>query len=102
MNFQRHKFFAVKTECDGIKFPSKKEAACYEELKQRQKEGEIIFFLRQIPIFLPGGVRYVVDFLTFNADGTVHFVDGKGMQTPVYKAKKKIVEATYPIAIEEW
>lgn len=96
-----HKFSAVRTVTDGIKFDSKKEAAYYEQLKIRQQAGDIVFFLRQVPLHLPGNVRYVVDFVTFNTDGTVHFIDVKGMRTPVYIAKKKMVEATYPIEIEE-
>lgn len=97
-----HKFNAVRTIADGIKFPSKREAACYESLKSRKLSGEIVFFLRQVPLHLPGGVRYVVDFLSFDSDGTCHFIDSKGMKTALYIAKKKIVEAQYPILIEEW
>ena len=97
----RHKFNAKPTECDGIKFSSKKEARYYANLKLRQMAGEIIFFLRQVPFHLPGGVRYVVDFVVFEAGGEVKFVDVKGMKTETYKAKKKIVEAVFPITIEE-
>jgi hypothetical protein len=101
MRFQRHKFNARRVECDGIKFPSKREAAYYQQLKTRQAAGDVVFFLRQTPLHLPGGVKYVADFVRFDADGTVHFVDTKGMKTPTYIAKKKIVEALYPITIEE-
>lgn len=96
----RHKFRAVQTECDGIKFSSKKEARYYGDLKLRQQSGEVVFFLRQTPFHLPGGVKYVADFQEFHADGTVHFVDVKGMVTPMYIAKKKLVESLYPIEIE--
>lgn len=96
-----HKFNAQRTELDGIKFASKKEAHFYENLKIRKLAGEIVFFLRQVPFHLPGNVRYIVDFMTFNADGTVKFIDCKGMKTPLYIAKKKMVEAEYPIEIEE-
>lgn len=96
----KHKFNARPTEFNGIKFASKKEAEYYRQLLTRQRIGEVIFFLRQAPFHLPGGVRYVVDFIEFLADGTVHFVDVKGMETDTYKIKKKIVEATYPIEIE--
>ena len=96
-----HKFHAIPTEVDGIKFSSKKEARAYQNMELRKKSGDIVFFLRQVPFHLAGGVRYVVDFVTFNKDGSVHFVDAKGMKTPMYIAKKKIVEATYPIQIEE-
>jgi len=97
----RHKFNAVRTERDGIKFPSKKEAKAYEQLKLRKAAGEVLFFLRQVPLHLAGGVRYVVDFLVFFVDGSCRFYDAKGMRTPLYIAKKKMVEAEYPIKIEE-
>lgn len=102
MNFPRvrHKFHAVVTECDGIKFSSKKEARYYQALKLRLQAGEVLFFLRQVPIHLPGGVKLVVDFQEFHADGTVHFVDTKGMETESFKAKRRMVEALYPFTIE--
>lgn len=101
IKFPKHKFNAQRTEVDGIKFDSKKEAKYYQGLLLRQKAGEIIFFLRRIPFYLPGGVKYVCDFQEFRSDGTVHFIDTKGMKTPMYIAKKKMVEAIYPITIEE-
>lgn len=97
----RHKFHAKPTETDGIKFASKKEAAYYQQLKIRQKAGDVVFFLRQAPFHLPGGVKYVVDFIVFLADGTVEFLDVKGHKTESYKAKKRMVEAMYPITIKE-
>lgn len=96
----RHKYKAVKTEADGIRFDSKIEARYYEQLKLRQRAGEVVFFLRQVPLHLPGSVRYVVDFQEFHSDGSVHFVDVKGMETTEFKTKKRIVESIYPITIE--
>jgi hypothetical protein len=97
----RHKYNAVKTELDGIKFDSKKEANYYKALKIRKSSGHVIQFLRQVPFDLPGGVKYRVDFLEFWADGSVHWIDVKGMQTAEFKAKKKMVENLYaPIEIE--
>lgn len=98
---RKHKFNAVKTELDGINFDSKKEARYYVELKLRIKAGEVIFFLRQVPFDLPGKVKYRIDFQEFHSDGTIHFVDVKGKKTEMYIAKKKMVEALYPIEIEE-
>ena len=97
---QKHKFSAVATKVDGIRFDSKKEARYYEKLKLRVAAGEVVTFLRQTPFHLPGGVKYVVDFQEFHADGSVHFIDVKGMQTESFKAKKKMVEAMYPVEIE--
>jgi hypothetical protein len=97
---RRHKFAAKPTERDGIRFDSKKEATYYGQLKLRQQAGDVVMFLRQVPLHLPGGVRFVVDFQEFHVDGTVHFVDVKGMETESFKAKKKMVEAIYPVEIE--
>lgn len=96
-----HKFNAKPTNCDGIRFDSKKEALYYNQLKLRQVSGEVLFFLRQVGVDLLAGVRYRVDFVEFWTDGTVHFVDVKGMRTPQYRDKKKMVESLYPIVIEE-
>ena len=98
---RKHKFNAVRTELDGIIFDSKKEGRYYMELKLRMKSGEILFFLRQVPFDLPGGVKYRIDFQEFHSDGTIHFIDVKGRRTEMYIAKKKMVEALYPIEIEE-
>ncbi len=97
----KHKFKARRTNVDGIKFSSKKEANRYNILKLLQKSGDILFFLRQVPFHLPGGVKYVCDFLIFWANGDVTIEDVKGFKTEIYKAKKKMVEALYPIEILE-
>ena len=97
----KHKFNAVRCEEDGIKFASKKERKRYLELKNLQRASNISFFLRQTPMHLSGGVKYVCDYQVFWADGTVTFEDVKGMRTPMYKLKKKQVEALYPIIITE-
>lgn len=96
-----HKFKAKRTEADGIKFASKRESEYYQKLCLAQKAGDLIFFLRQVPFYLPGNVRYVCDFTEFWADGTVRFTDVKGFRTPQYVSKKKMVEALYPVKIEE-
>lgn len=96
----RHKFHAKPTECDGIRFDSKKEARYYQQLKLRVASGEVVFFLRQVPIHLPGNIRMVVDFLEFHANGECHFVDTKGVATEAWKARKAVAEGVYPIEIE--
>jgi hypothetical protein len=97
----RHKYAAVRTILDGIQFDSKKEAAYYVQLKRRVAAGEVIQFLRQVPFHLPGGVRYVCDFLEFWTDGSCHFVDVKGIQTESFRAKRRMVEELYaPLQIE--
>lgn len=97
----RHKYNAILTEIDNIKFDSKKEASHYQNLKLMKKNGEVIFFLRQVPFHLPGNVKYVCDFQVFWSNGEVTFQDVKGYKTELYKTKKKIVESLYPITIHE-
>ena len=97
----RHKYANVHTTTHGIRFDSKREAAYYEQLLLRRRSGEVLVWLRQVPFHLPGGVRYVCDFQEFHADGSVHFIDVKGIQTESFKAKKRMVEDLYaPIKIE--
>jgi len=98
--YHRHKYGAKPTTTDGIRFDSKKEARYYGELKLRVRAGEVVFFLRQVPFHLPGGVTYRVDFQEFWADGTVHFIDVKGMKLDKFIMTKKIVESLYPVEIE--
>ncbi len=96
----RHKFKAVRCEADGKKFPSLLERNYYYQLVNRQKSGEVIFFLRQPSFDLPGKVQYKADFQVFNSDGTVEFVDTKGIDTAISIAKRKMVEDLYPIKIK--
>lgn len=97
---QKHKFGAVSCERDGKKFPSRLERRYYDKLKVLQKAGEVIFFLMQTPFHIGNGVKYVVDFTVFWANGEVSFVDTKGRDTTLSVAKRKIVEGLYPIEIE--
>lgn len=96
----RHKFNAIRCERDGKKFPSKLEARYYDSLKIRQQSGDVLFFLRQVPFDIHGGVKYVCDFQVFLSNGTVEFIDTKGRDTPMSIAKRKQVEAIYPIEIK--
>jgi hypothetical protein len=97
---KKHKYSAKAVTVDGIRFDSQKEAYYYGKLKLAQKAGELKYFLRQVPFYLPGGVRYVVDFVEFWNDGEVSFVDVKGYDTPQSKQKRKQVEALWPIKIK--
>ena len=97
----KHKFKAIATEVDGIKFASKKEAKRYQELLLLKEHGSILFFLRQVPFHLPGNVKYVCDFMIFWLTGDVTIEDVKGVKTDTYILKKKLVKSFYPIEIME-
>ena len=94
------KFRSVITEVDGIKFHSKLEASYYENLKILKNIKLVDFWLQQVPFILPGGVKYLCDFLVFYTDGSHKFVDVKGIETNLFKVKKKQVESLYNVKIE--
>ena len=96
----RHKYRAKQTIRNGIKFQSTKEAKYYDDLLLRQKAGEVLFFLRQVPFDLPGGLKYRADYIEFWTNGTVKIIDVKGYKTKEFIRNKKMVEALYPIEIE--
>ena len=96
----RHKYHAKPTTRNGIKFQSKKEARYYDTLLLRQRAGEVLFFLRQVPFDLPGNTKYRADFMEFWTNGEVKVIDVKGYQTKEFIKNKKMVESIYPIEIE--
>jgi hypothetical protein len=96
----RHKFNARPTVRNGVRYASKAEARYAAALENRKRAGEVLFALEQVPIRLPGGTKYVVDFLVFEASGDVRFIDVKGVQTDAFKIKKREIEALYPFEIE--
>jgi len=96
---KRHKYRAVPTTVDGIRFPSKAEARRYGELKILESAGKITNFQLQpeFPIKINGKLvcTYRADFIYFTPQQRV-IEDVKGVRTAVYKLKKKMVEAYYP------
>lgn len=95
-----HKYHAVRTEVDGISFPSKAEAARYRELvmlADPRTSEPIRGFMRQ-PCFTLGCPenRYRPDFLVFNGDGTVHAEDIKGVELPAFRKNVKLWERYGP------
>jgi len=104
INLTENKQQKYRSQCvliDGIRFDSKREANYYSQLKLAQSNGELLYFLRQVPIHLDGGVKYRVDFLEFWKNGDIRYVDVKGFKTREYLIKKKLIETKYPIKIIE-
>tara|TARA_B100000900_G_scaffold143569_1_gene121720 strand:- start:719 stop:1054 length:336 start_codon:yes stop_codon:yes gene_type:complete len=102
------KYRAIRTMVDGIYFDSKREANRYSELKMMEKAG-IINSLKLQPEFkcVVNGKKvctYKADFEYLMVDdigpqGQIGYYiveDVKGFKTPVYRLKKKLVEACYP------
>lgn len=95
------KYKNKKSERDGRVYDSKREADRHSELKILQQAREIAHFFEQVAFELPGGVRYVADFVILHLDGSYTVEDAKGFRTDVYIMKKKLMRETYGIEIEE-
>jgi dsDNA-binding SOS-regulon protein len=103
---RQHKYRAVPTVIDGIRFASKKEAKRYAELKMLETAGVIQGLCLQPEYVLYAGDGdtklgvYRADFEY--AENGQHIVeDVKGFKTPLYRWKKKHVEAQYGIQVRE-
>jgi formylmethanofuran dehydrogenase subunit D len=90
-----HKFNAVAVERDGFKFKSKMQRKRYDELKLAQTAGDVVMFLQEVPFRMPGTV-YWADFPVFWSDGTTTVEDVKGMETPTFKTKRRMMAIHYP------
>jgi len=98
------KFGNVAIRVDGIRFASKREARRYQALRLMEKAGAIHNLHTQAPFDIAfGGVkicRYIADF-TYLEKGCEIVEDCKGMRTPVYKLKAKLMFAVNGIRIRE-
>jgi hypothetical protein len=99
------KFSNVPTTVDGIRFDSRKEARRFAELKLLERAGEI----RDLEVHprYPLTVNeqevcvYEADFFYREKDGRVVIEDVKGVKTPVYRLKKKLMRALLGVEIRE-
>lgn len=101
----RHgKFNAKKTTIDGIVFDSAWEARRYSELKVLEKSKQISGLELQVPFLLEvNGLKicnYKADFVYYQG-GEMVVEDAKGVKTPEYKLKKKLMKAVHGIEIKE-
>jgi len=96
-----NKYGATRTNCSaGHSHPSKAEAKRCDDLTLLQRS-RIIHELTQQPKFpcVVNGAKvctYVADFSYRDEGGRIVIEDVKGQATPVYRLKKKLVEALYP------
>ena len=103
---KQSKYHAVKTVLDDMKFDSKKEAKRYTQLKQMERSGLIKKLRLQVPFVLVDKscygceIKYVADFV-YIENGIEIVEDVKGVKTPVYKLKKRLMAERYGIKIKE-
>ena len=82
---RKGKYNAIRTEANGIKFASKKEAKFYKKLLLLKQSGEIIDIQLQPEFILQEGyikdgvkirpIKYIADFLVRYKDGKVEIID---------------------------
>ena len=98
------KYFAKPITIDGVRFASTKEGKRYQELKLLERAGEISRLELQPRYDITiNGVKvctYVGDFRYFTKAKQV-LEDVKGMKTPLYRLKAKLVRALYNVEILE-
>lgn len=101
------KFNAQVTVVDGIKFHSKAESERYKELKLLLRAGKISGLELQPQFQLHAGNnkvigKYICDFSYWDKEASIWMhEDVKGISLPLYKWKKKHVEAEYGVTITE-
>lgn len=117
-----HKYHNTKVQTDDGTFDSKKEAKRWNELRKMAGRGEITELRRQIPFeLIPAqkletsrkmkgktkrmqhsetAVRYFADF-TYKKDGKLVVEDTKGLKTPDYVIKRKLMKYVHNIEIVE-
>jgi len=107
----RSKYGAIRTEVDGLTFDSRKEAHRYAELKLLEIAGKIEGFTMQPEFLLQEGYKrkdgkkirkltYVADFKVWYPDGRIEIEDVKGVETAVFKIKRKLLEAKYDLILK--
>lgn len=102
-----NKFRNIRTLVDGIKFDSKGEANRYIELKLLQSAGQIKDLKLQVPFILydknqyGSKVKYIADFTYFDHDNKYVVEDFKGVRTPAYRLKKRLMAEIHGIRIFE-
>lgn len=81
----------------GKRFDSKHEAAVYEELRLRCMGLQVAFYL-------PGGIKYLADFVAITKGGGIEVMDAKSEATrrdKVYRLKKRLMKECLGLEIRE-
>lgn len=103
---KRAKYGNVKTTVDGVTYDSKREAAYAQELKLREKAGEVggIELQKVFPLIAPGGFvvgAYRADFAFWDhKEDRFRVIDVKGFDTPLSRWKRKHVKVQYGVEVE--
>jgi hypothetical protein len=100
---KKHKYGAKRT--NG--YDSRKEANRAAELKILESSGKIFNLREKVPyVLIPAlgklrAVRYIADFVYQTDPDSIVVEDVKGVRTPVYKLKKRLMLHVHNIEIQE-
>ena len=101
------KYNNTKIRVDGRLFDSKAEAARWQELQLLERAGEITELERQVEYELipkqkgERAVKYIADFRYIDHEGKTVVEDTKGVKTPVYILKRKLMLRVHGIRVRE-
>lgn len=101
------KYGNTKIRVDGRLFDSKAEAARWQELSLLERAGEITELERQVEYELipkqkgERAVKYIADFRYVDNEGKTVVEDTKGVRTPVYILKRKLLLWVHGIRVRE-
>ena len=101
------KYNNTKIRVDGRLFDSKAEAARWQELQLLERAGEITELERQVEYELipkqkgERAVKYIADFRYIDHEGKTVVEDTKGVRTPVYILKRKLMLRVHGIRVRE-
>jgi hypothetical protein len=101
---KRSKYGNRRTECAGRVFDSAHEAEVYRQLDFRVRAGDLRGVICQQAFQLPGGVKYIADFVALKNDGTYDVLDAKSDATrkdKTYRLKKRQMRECLGIEILE-
>jgi len=107
------KYHSTKLEVNGMRFDSKKEYKRWLVLKGLEDEGRISHLARQVTYELipkqvdedgkciERSVKYIADFVYYDEGDNLVVEDTKGMRTPDYIIKRKLMLKVHDIRIKE-
>src|SRR3990167_3637812 len=88
---------AKKRVMNGRQYDSNFEAGYAQELELRKKAGEIEKWETQVnlDLIVNGYIvcQYRIDFIAYYPDGTIEYIETKGVAFPVWRLKWKLFEA---------
>ena len=101
------KYGNTKIRVDGRLLDSKAEAARWQELQLLERAGEITELERQVEYELipkqkgERAAKYIADFRYIDHDGKTVVEDTKGVKTPVWIIKRKLMLRVHGIRVRE-